>query len=78
MEQIINILIGLGGAGFFAFLILKGRKDKRDNDRFDTYKESKVTIKPPDLNKIKEGIKDETPQESVDHVNNLFNELFPD
>ena len=34
--------------------------------------------KPPDISKIKEKFKNETPEESVDHVNDLFDELFPD
>ena len=79
MEQIINILIGTGAIGFFAFLILKERKDNKSGPKID-YKDPfnsiKDKIKPPDLNKIKEELKDETPQESADNVNDLLNDLF--
>ena len=78
MEQVINILIFLGGVGFFIFMLMHGRKEKKENDFFDTYKPLKDPIKAPDLDKISEGVENETPQESVDHTNDLLNDLFGD
>ena len=78
MEQLINILIALGGVGFFGWLLMVERSRNKGGP-VDPYNsiEGKPKIKPPDLNKIKEAIKDETPQESTDHVNSLLNDLFP-
>jgi len=77
MEQIINILIGLGGVGFFIVLILHGRYEKRQNDFFDTYKPMGTSINPPDIEEIEKELKNETPEKSVIHVNDLLNTLFP-
>jgi len=80
MEQLINILIALGGVGFFGWLIMMGRKDSKEGPKetFDPFTEGDYKPKSPDLNEIKKGIENETPQESIDNVNDLLDDLFGD
>ena len=72
--EILGILVVLLGGAFF----LKG---KFKNPFSKTKKEKPLEIKPlpkvPDIDKIREEFKNETPKESADHVTNLLNELFP-
>ena len=72
--EILGILVVLLGGAFF----LKG-KIKNPFKKPETIIPPKINPlpKPPDIEKIKEEFKNETPQESAGHVNALLTELFP-
>lgn len=73
--QFLGALVILLGGSFF----LKGKFKNFFKKKSDSTKIPKIKPlqKPPDVAKIKEEFKNETPKESVDRVNNLFDELFP-
>ena len=76
MGNIFNWLIGIIIAAVGYIFYLKGKKGG-----FGKGFIKPPTIPPlpkaPDIEKIKEEFKNETPEESVDRVNDLLDELFP-
>ena len=75
ITQILAILVILLGGAFF----LKGNVKNPFKKKEPPIIPSGVgpLAKPPDISKIKEKFKNETPEESIDHLNDLFDELFP-
>ena len=75
--QILTILVLTLGGAFFLKGKLKFPPFRGKEKSFEEPLPSPPLIKPPDIEKIKEEFKDETPKESADHVTDLLNELFP-
>ena len=67
----------LGIVGFFAWGKLKNKFLKKGSNDIVIPPELKPLAEKPDPEKIKKEFKDETPQESVKHVHDLFAKLFP-
>jgi len=73
--QLLGLLVIILGGAFF----LKGKIKnpfKNKNNKTEIPPDIKPLPKPPDIEKILEEFKNETPEESVDHLSRLLNELF--
>ncbi len=71
--EILGILVVLLGGAF----LLKGKNPFKKKHDIIEPPIIRPILKPPDVEKIKEEFKNETPQESVDHITRLLDELFP-
>ena len=75
ITQLLIILVALLGGAYFLKGNVKNPFKKKDPPIFPSG--VRPLADPPDISKIKEEFKNETTEESVDHVNDLFDELFP-
>lgn len=73
--QLLGLLVVLLGGSFFLKGKFKNLFTKKET--FEEPPEIRPLPKAPDTEKIREEFKNETSEESIVHVNDLFDELFP-